>query len=353
MQSIIKSYREACRVAVAELHRQTVSLADRSDEEKRHLLRKCAETSMNSKLIASEKEFFSEMVVDAVSCLDAAILDLTMIGVKKVTGAGLRDSILCRGVAFKKTFSYAGFEQQPKSFEHPKILLLNIELELKSERENAEIRLSDPAQYQSIVDAEWAIIYEKLANCVASGAQIVLSRLAIGDLATQYFADRGVFCAGRVMEEDIQRVSKATGARMQTTVNNLDPAGARRDVTRCSALRCSGCLFPVATIKGGWRPELGRDRSAESTASGSLSCNARSWHCHLKCGPRTHAAVRREVVTAVQCWGRAASLRSGRWARSASTCSWSARRPRRPPWCCAAARSSSSTRWSARCTMPL
>lgn len=52
--------------------------------------------------------------------------------------------------------------------------------------------------YQSIVDAEWNIIYDKLAKCVASGANIVLSRLAIGDLATQYFADRGLFCAGRV-----------------------------------------------------------------------------------------------------------------------------------------------------------
>lgn len=61
-----------------------------------------------------------------------------------------------------------------------------------------QIRLSDPAQYQSIVDAEWNIIYDKLAKCAAAGANIVLSRLAIGDLATQYFADRGIFCAGRV-----------------------------------------------------------------------------------------------------------------------------------------------------------
>ena len=47
---------------------------------------------------------------------------------------------ISNGVAFKKTFSYAGFEQQPKKFLNPKILLLNIELELKSEKENAEIR---------------------------------------------------------------------------------------------------------------------------------------------------------------------------------------------------------------------
>lgn len=52
----------------------------------------------------------------------------------------MRDSFLVNGVAFKKTFSYAGFEQQPKKFLNPKILLLNIELELKSEKENAEIR---------------------------------------------------------------------------------------------------------------------------------------------------------------------------------------------------------------------
>lgn len=54
----------------------------------------------------------------------------------------------------------------------------------------------------------------------------MLSRLAIGDLATQYFADRGIFCAGRLPEDDVRRVAKATGARMQTTVNRLDPSGA-------------------------------------------------------------------------------------------------------------------------------
>ena len=54
---------------------------------------------------------------------------------------------------------------------------------------------------QSIVDAEWKIIYDKLQKCVESGAQIILSRLPIGDLATQFFADRGLFCAGRVADE--------------------------------------------------------------------------------------------------------------------------------------------------------
>ncbi|GLI70076.1 hypothetical protein VaNZ11_014849 [Volvox africanus] len=223
-RSLIKSFRQASVLAVQRLKDQAISLEDKALEEKKDLLKKCAMTTLNSKLVSGEKEFFAQMVVDAVSKLDPTTLDLKMIGIKKVQGGGLRDSFLVDGVAFKKTFSYAGFEQQPKSFSNPKILVLNIELELKAEKENAEIRLDDPAKYQSIVDAEWNIIYDKLAKCVASGANIVLSRLAIGDLATQYFADRNVFCAGRVETGDIERVTKATGAKVQTTVNNLDPA---------------------------------------------------------------------------------------------------------------------------------
>merc|ERR1719160_296804 len=134
------------------------------------------------------------------------------------------DSFLVQGVAFKKTFSYAGFEQQPKCFDNPKILLLNLELELKAEKDNAEVRITDPDQYQSIVDAEWNIIYEKLDNCVKCGANVVLSRLPIGDLATQYFADRDIFCAGRVETDDLERTRRATGAEVQTTVQGITPA---------------------------------------------------------------------------------------------------------------------------------
>ncbi|KAK1326928.1 T-complex protein 1 subunit alpha [Acorus calamus] len=208
-QNLIRSYRMA-----SSLYRR------KSLEEKKTLLAKCAATTLSSKLIGGEKDFFASMVVDAVIAIGNDDR-LNLIGIKKVPGGNMRDSFLVNGVAFKKTFSYAGFEQQPKKFLNPKILLLNIELELKSEKENAEIRLSDPLQYQSIVDAEWNIIYDKLDKCVQSGAKIVLSRLAIGDLATQYFADRNIFCAGRVMEEDLNRVAAATGGTVQTSVNNI------------------------------------------------------------------------------------------------------------------------------------
>lgn len=60
-------------------------------------------------------------------------------------------------------------------------------------------------EYQAIVDAEWNILYDKLEKIHLSGAKVVLSKLPIGDVATQYFADRDLFCAGRVQEEDLRR----------------------------------------------------------------------------------------------------------------------------------------------------
>ena len=45
-------------------------------------------------------------------------------------------------------------------------------------------------------------------RCVASGAKIILSKLPVGGLATQFFADRNLFCAGRVAQDDMARVAK-------------------------------------------------------------------------------------------------------------------------------------------------
>ncbi|VEL06979.1 unnamed protein product [Protopolystoma xenopodis] len=189
--------------------------------EQRKLLEKCATTALSSKLVAGQKTFFANLVVDAVSLLDSS-LPLRMIGIKKVPGGALEDTMLVAGVAFKKTFCYAGFEMQPKSYTNPKIALLNIELELKAEKENAEVRVNSVEEYQKVVDAEWNVLYEKLDILHKSGVDIVLSRLPIGDVATQYFADRDMFCAGRVQEEDLKRTQMACGGSIQSTVNGLD-----------------------------------------------------------------------------------------------------------------------------------
>jgi len=221
-QVLVKGYRKATALALQKIRDIAVKIKKEDPVEMKNLLCSCAETALSSKLVARHKGFFGNMVVEAVSHLDE-LLPLNMIGIKKVQGGALEESQLIKGVAFKKTFSYAGFEMQPKNYTSPKIAMLNVELELKSEKENAEVRVKSVEEYQNIVDAEWNILYEKLEKIVASGVKIVLSKLPIGDVATQYFADRDVFCAGRVTEEDIKRTMKACGGSIQTSVQSLTP----------------------------------------------------------------------------------------------------------------------------------
>ncbi|KAK2049613.1 T-complex protein 1 [Colletotrichum somersetense] len=217
-QVIIKGLRRASMMAVNKIKEIAI---DTNESNRRETLGKLAATAMTSKLIKRNTEFFTQMVVDAVLSLDQDDLNEKLIGVKKIPGGSLTDSLFVNGVAFKKTFSYAGFEQQPKSFEKPKIVCLNVELELKAEKDNAEVRVEQVSDYQAVVDAEWQIIYKKLEAIHNTGAKVVLSKLPIGDLATQYFADRDIFCAGRVASEDMERVVQATGATVQSTCSDI------------------------------------------------------------------------------------------------------------------------------------
>ncbi|KAK2148224.1 hypothetical protein LSH36_508g00033 [Paralvinella palmiformis] len=219
-QVIVRAYRKATNLIVQKIKEIAIKVEKADPKEQRELFVKCAATALSSKLVARQKEFFSNMVVEAVMSLDD-LLPLNMIGMKKIQGGAILDSQLVLGVAFKKTFSYAGFEMQPKKYHNPKIALLNIELELKAEKDNAEIRVDNVKEYQAVVDAEWTILYNKLEKIHLSGAKVVLSKLPIGDVATQFFADRDMFCAGRVQDEDLKRTMYACGGSIQTTVTNI------------------------------------------------------------------------------------------------------------------------------------
>ena len=234
------------------------------------------------------------MVVDSVLTLDQADLNEKLIGVKKVTGGGLQDSLFVNGVAFKKTFSYAGFEQQPKSFKDPKIVCLNVELELKSEKDNAEVRVEQVSEYQAIVDAEWQIIYNKLEAIYKTGAKVVLSKLPIGDLATQYVIFLPLF---------LRRALPLTFA------------GTSLIVTFSALVAFLPTIWTVFV----WRLVLQRSRHAATSRNGT--------------------------------WDPAARSRRARLVVNVSTSSRNAQVLRHAPWSCVVVRNSSLLKSSGVCTM--
>lgn len=191
-----------------------------------NLLLKIAETSLTSKILNHDKKYFSEIIVKTLKQIQIEDLnDQRFLGIKKVSGGSIQDSRIIDGVCFEKTFTYAGYEQQPKKIKNPKIICLNIELEYKKERENAEVRMKTVEEYQSIVDAEYKLIKDRLDQITESGANVILSCLPIGDYATQYFARKNIFCAGRVSKEDLFRIIHSCGGRIYNSTHFISELG--------------------------------------------------------------------------------------------------------------------------------
>lgn len=96
---IVRALRKSSQLAVSKINEIAVNaMDDGSSGQRRATLEKCAATAMSSKLVATNKDFFSKMVVDAVMSIDQDIMPLEMIGIKKVPGGALEESKLINGL---------------------------------------------------------------------------------------------------------------------------------------------------------------------------------------------------------------------------------------------------------------
>ncbi|ELW64386.1 T-complex protein 1 subunit eta [Tupaia chinensis] len=90
-QIIIRAFHTATQLVVNKIREIAVTMKKQNEVEKRMLLEKCAMTALSSKLINQQKAFFAKMVVDVVMLLDD-LLQLKMIGIKKVQDGALEES---------------------------------------------------------------------------------------------------------------------------------------------------------------------------------------------------------------------------------------------------------------------
>jgi T-complex protein 1 subunit eta len=220
----------------------------------RRILISCCATSLNSKLISGKRHIFSEMIVD-IGLFMGSEFDPNMISVKEILGGNLSDSFFLKGIVIKKPFSYAGYEKQNKKLYYPQILLLDIELEIKTEKDQSETKINQISEFKFMVDVEWSIMYEKLDKISQSGAKVVFSRKSIGDLATQYFAERGIICGGRISDDDLAKISKGTGAKiLSSDLNfNLNYCGKckileEKQIGKERFIVLTGCPIEITTI---------------------------------------------------------------------------------------------------------
>lgn len=223
--TIIAGYRAALKAAVAYIKKTLVlNVQQLSDE---HLLQ-AARTSMSSKLIGNEGDFFAQLAVDAVKSVPTVSqadgkkkYPLSAIHILKAHGkSSLESELLTGGFALSATRASQGM---PTSLEGGvKIALLDMNLQRHRMAMGVTIQVRDPAEVENIKKREMDITKEKIQKILATGAKVVLTTKGIDDLCMKYFVEAGALCARRCSKEDLKRLAKATGGNVVVTMADME-----------------------------------------------------------------------------------------------------------------------------------
>jgi len=217
---IIKGY----RIAAKKAKEIAASIADQVSFSDTTVLKQIARTSMTGKSAEAEEEL-ANIVVEAIKQVaektDSGIsIDKDMIKVEKKEGASLANSALIRGIVIDKEIVHAGM---PKRVENAKIALVDSALEIKETETDAEIRISDPEQLQAFIDKEEGMLKNMVMAIKAAGANVLFCQKGIDDLAQHFLAKEGIAAVRRVKQSDMEKLSKATGARIVTRLKDISP----------------------------------------------------------------------------------------------------------------------------------
>ena len=256
---IIGGYKKALEKANEVLRNMAIKV-DINDEES---LKKVAMTAMHGKAVRGVKEYFADLAVKAVKQIaekrgDKWIADTDYIQLIKRQGGSLFDSQLVYGVIVDKEVVHPGM---PKRVENAKIALLDAPLEVEKTEIDAEIRINDPSQMQSFLEEEERLLKEMVDKIATVGANVVFVQKGIDDLAQHYLAKKGILAVRRVKKSDMEKLARATGARIVTKIEELsekDLGEAKlveeRKVAGEKMVFVEGCKNPKAVsilIRGG------------------------------------------------------------------------------------------------------
>ncbi len=218
---IIGGYKKALDKAIEVLY----DIAEPINIEDKELLKKIALTSLASKGVQEARELFAEIAVDAINIIkekrgDKWYVDLDNVQIVKKHGGSLKETKLVKGIILDKEVVHPGM---PKRVEKAKIAVLDAPLELEKPEIDAEIRITSPEQLRELLEEKEEVLKKKVEKLKEVGANVVITQKGIDEVAQYYLAKAGIMAVRRVKRSDLEKLARATGARIISNIDDITP----------------------------------------------------------------------------------------------------------------------------------
>jgi len=172
-----------------------------------------ARTTLSSKLVTHEKEYFAKLAVDAVLRLKGSN-NLDHIQILKKPGGSLRDSFLEDGFLLDKTIGVG----QPTRVTNAKILIANTSMDTdKIKIYGSRVRVDSMNKVAALEEAEKLKMRRKVDKILAHDCNVFINRQLIYNLPESIFAERGVLAIEHADFDGVERLAAVTGGDIVST----------------------------------------------------------------------------------------------------------------------------------------
>ncbi|MCS7126754.1 MAG: TCP-1/cpn60 chaperonin family protein [Aigarchaeota archaeon] len=217
--TVISGYKKSLDIALEELKKvgRPVKLEDKET------LKKIVMTALASKSLGFATDHIASLAIDSVLRVvedrdGKLVADKDSIQIVKKIGKSLLESQLVHGIIVDKEVVHPAM---PKRVVNAKIALISAPFEIEKTEFSAEIRIRDPLKIKEFLDEETRILKEMVDKVVAVGANVVFCQKGIDDLAQFFLAKAGILAVRRVKASDMEKLAKATGAKIVTNFEDL------------------------------------------------------------------------------------------------------------------------------------
>jgi chaperonin GroEL (HSP60 family) len=173
-------------------------------------------------------DHLSELATQAIATTirkngDNKVLDRDAVKIVKKAGGSIMESKVLDGVIIEKGVAHPAM---PRIIKNPRIAMLNMALKIDEFKHlqpfKYHIDINKSGSINQFLQEEERIVRSMVERVLSVGANVVICRKRMGDVAKQLLAKAGVMGVSRLLnEKEFTSVAKITGARIVSSIDDI------------------------------------------------------------------------------------------------------------------------------------